>query len=654
MSRTEMRLKSRAIRAPIFLGALLAAFLLFPAMNALGDDDLVLKLQTDKESYRAGDQMVITANLTRNNIPVVANISFQIDDPAGTPVLIFTKPTYDNGTATIIIKMDYDARTGIYQVYGSARVENIMLSTNHALTVKPTKTASSPAPAFPYLPLAIILLIAVAIGGGIAYYGRKRSHSGAVEKTDDEKAEYEARGRELEKTAPAEDTKWDDDTGNVKEAVPVAATAVIPEAKPDQTVPVATTQFLVEEVFLVYRDGRLIAHETRRMSPKDADVMTGMFTAVQQFVKESFSEEGELGSLEYGDNEVLLERGQKIFLAVVVQGTTPKDFRETLRTVVRNVETQYSSIIESWDGTINLFTGVKKMLLPIFDAASEGEISFPKSDVEMHSGVEFFQGYIRVKVAIKNASRSVITGVEFEPIYDEQVFHLVRLEPSYPVRNGRIDFGVVNPGIKKTAALYLEPMICTECYIEGTLRYKDAEGTLHSEVLKRKKVEVVCPIFYTDENINTAMLRRLVNEELTQQDSRIYYVDNLERSYAVAKEMVRGHQVRLVRELADEQGASRESWFYGLTQDRKSKIIIKVSAHHKSKMLEIFVATPGKLMLTGCLAEIGRDISGRLEKEGLANRQLVDMAKKEQVLRETLTLIEKFAEAEADAGETEL
>jgi len=30
------------------------------------------------------------------------------------------------------------------------------------------------------------------------------------------------------------------------------------------------------------------------------------------------------------------------------------------------------------------------------------------------------------------------------------------------------------------------------------------------------------------------------------------------------------------------------------------------------------------------------------------------MAKKEQVLRETLTLIEKFAEAEADAGETDI
>jgi len=70
-------------------------------------------------------------------------------------------------------------------------------------------------------------------------------------------------------------------------------------------------------------------------------------------------------------------------------------------------------------------------------------------------------------------------------------------------------------------------------------------------------------------------------------------------------------------------------------------------------MLEVFVATPGKLMLTGCLAEIGREVSDRLLKEGKTSRQVLDMAKKEEVLRETLSLIEKYSEAELDAGETD-
>jgi hypothetical protein len=320
---------------------------------------------------------------------------------------------------------------------------------------------------------------------------------------------------------------------------------------------------------------------------------------------------------------------------------------------IRNVEAQYSGIVEKWDGVVNSFSGVKKLLLPLFDAAPESEVVPRKAEVELHSVAEFFQGYIRMKVAVKNASRSVITGVEFEPLYDEQVFRLVKIEPDFELRKGRIDFGVINPGIKRTVALYLEPLICTECFLEGALRFKDSEGELHSELMKKRKIEVVCPIFYTDENINTAMLRRLIGEELTQQDSRIYYVDDTERSFVIAKAVVRARQIHLVRELADEKSNTREAWFYGVTQETKHKIIIKVSMNKSSKMLEVFVATPGKLMLTGCLAEIGREISERLLKEGKTSRQLLDMAKKEQVLRETLSLIEKYSEAEMDAGETD-
>jgi len=373
-----------------------------------------------------------------------------------------------------------------------------------------------------------------------------------------------------------------------------------------------------------------------------------MFTAVTAFVKESFAEEGELGSLEYGENEILLERGKNIYLAVVVAGKSNPRYRESMREVVRNVEANYGSVIEGWSGAISAFGGVKKMLLPLFDVASEKR-KVEKGAVQLLAATEFFQGYIRLKAAVKNDTRSVITGVEFEPLYEEESFRLVKTEPEYPIKKGRIDFGVINPGVKKTVAFYLEPMICTESFMEGTLKYKDAEGDLHTEVMKKKRIEVVCPIFYTDENINVAMLKRLVSEELTQQDSRIWTITEVERAFIVAKEVVLGRQVRLVRELADDAGVRREAWFYGTTQDKKYKIIFRVSENMPEKMLEVFVATPGKLLLTGCLAEIGRDIADRLTKEGKAPVQVSDMEKKERIIRETLSLIEKFSEAEADA-----
>ena len=46
--------------------------------------------------------------------------------------------------------------------------------------------------------------------------------------------------------------------------------------------------FAVEDVFLMYNDGRLIQHATRRIkADMDVDIVTSMLKAVQDFVRES-------------------------------------------------------------------------------------------------------------------------------------------------------------------------------------------------------------------------------------------------------------------------------------------------------------------------------------------------------------------------------
>ena len=59
---------------------------------------------------------------------------------------------------------------------------------------------------------------------------------------------------------------------------------------------------IIDEVFLMYRDGRLIKHFTRRLKPDvDQDILSGMLTAVQEFVKDTFrGEEGELDQMKFG------------------------------------------------------------------------------------------------------------------------------------------------------------------------------------------------------------------------------------------------------------------------------------------------------------------------------------------------------------------
>src|SRR2546425_426264 len=79
---------------------------------------------------------------------------------------------------------------------------------------------------------------------------------------------------------------------------------------------------LIEDVFLLYNDGLLIKHETRRLKPDvDSDILSGMLTAVQAFVKDSFrSEDAELNEMTFGQMHILLGRGEWLILAAIIGG----------------------------------------------------------------------------------------------------------------------------------------------------------------------------------------------------------------------------------------------------------------------------------------------------------------------------------------------
>jgi hypothetical protein len=82
---------------------------------------------------------------------------------------------------------------------------------------------------------------------------------------------------------------------------------------------VVFTTYKVKEVFLIHKSGILLYHLSREHKPgRDEEVLSGMFTAVQEFIKDSFSttgpgaEGGEhvLREMKIGDNNnILIERG---------------------------------------------------------------------------------------------------------------------------------------------------------------------------------------------------------------------------------------------------------------------------------------------------------------------------------------------------------
>lgn len=121
----------------------------------------------------------------------------------------------------------------------------------------------------------------------------------------------------------------------------------------------------IEDVFLIYHDGILVSHLAQGAGlEKDEDQLSGMLTAVQDFVKDAFTygEHRELHQLEFGDYHVLIERGKVVYLAVVYQGRDSGLVRKKVRTVLDRVESTYGGVFDRWDGDMAQVNGTRELL----------------------------------------------------------------------------------------------------------------------------------------------------------------------------------------------------------------------------------------------------------------------------------------------------
>ena len=120
----------------------------------------------------------------------------------------------------------------------------------------------------------------------------------------------------------------------------------------------------IEDIFIIYKDGREIHHETRRMRPVfDSDLIASMFTAVQDFIADSFKDEkGELGRLDYGDLQILVERGEHLFAAVVLTGDVPDTVRGDIKELVKKIESEFADAVKEWSGDPAEFRGIRELI----------------------------------------------------------------------------------------------------------------------------------------------------------------------------------------------------------------------------------------------------------------------------------------------------
>jgi hypothetical protein len=134
------------------------------------------------------------------------------------------------------------------------------------------------------------------------------------------------------------------------------------------------SKFEAEEVFLIHKGGTLINHLMRHSTANVDDVIfSGMFTAVQEFIKDTFSKDNDpnqdqsedswvLDELSLGENKILIERSENTYLAVIFSGQGSKRLRKIVNKLLDKIETKYENILPTWEGDIRALSGTKEIL----------------------------------------------------------------------------------------------------------------------------------------------------------------------------------------------------------------------------------------------------------------------------------------------------
>ncbi|MBI5000521.1 MAG: hypothetical protein HZB92_03205 [Euryarchaeota archaeon] len=127
----------------------------------------------------------------------------------------------------------------------------------------------------------------------------------------------------------------------------------------------------VEEIFLVHNaTGALIAHSRRpdRAQGIDKDVVAGMLSAVQNFVRDSFNiEEREtLRTLYIGKTKMMIEHSTHVYLALIFTGYDSEELRRDLRGALAQIEGKHKSELSKWTGVMDSFDSDGETFRPFF------------------------------------------------------------------------------------------------------------------------------------------------------------------------------------------------------------------------------------------------------------------------------------------------
>ena len=139
--------------------------------------------------------------------------------------------------------------------------------------------------------------------------------------------------------------------------------------------------YRVEQAFLIHAEsGLLIAHATAPgLKLPDADLISGMLTAIQDFVRDSFrpGEGATLRTFSVGDHTVQVEAGPLALLALVIKGEAPEAVLRKQQDTLEMIHLQFSEPLAEFSGDTAPFQSVPSLLEECLETVVDTETQRP-------------------------------------------------------------------------------------------------------------------------------------------------------------------------------------------------------------------------------------------------------------------------------------
>ena len=134
-----------------------------------------------------------------------------------------------------------------------------------------------------------------------------------------------------------------------------------------------TLLFRVEQIFLIDRtSGLLLQHVQAGVAGvQDADMVSGMLTAIRDFVGDSFTvaDKSSLDGFQVGDLTIWIEQGPRAVIAAVIRGTPPQELRASLQEALETIHLQLAGAFDDFRGDASPFEAAR----PELDACLRAE-----------------------------------------------------------------------------------------------------------------------------------------------------------------------------------------------------------------------------------------------------------------------------------------